>query len=73
MAETKSLPENVNLEQYKKQAKDLAENHGDKIEDVVDKVADIANDKTGGKYSGQIETGTEKAKDFVEGLTDDDS
>jgi hypothetical protein len=57
---------------FKKQAEDLAEEHGDKIEDAIDKVADIADDKTGGKYSDQIESGAEKAKDVVEGLAGDD-
>lgn len=60
------------FDKLKKKAEDLAEDHGDKIEDAIDKVADIADDKTGGKYSGQIDTGAEKAKDFVEDLGDDD-
>lgn len=60
------------LDKFKKKAEDLAEDHGDKIEDAIDKVADVADEKTGGKYSDKIETGAEKAKDFVEDLGDDD-
>lgn len=59
------------LDKLKKQAKDLAEDHGDKIEGAIDKAADMADDKTGGKYSDKIEMGADKAKDLVEGLADD--
>ncbi len=51
--------------------KDLADEHADQVEDALDKVADVVDDKTGGKYSDQIETGVEKAKEFVG--PDDDS
>lgn len=60
------------LDKFKKKAKDLAEDHGDKVEEGIDKSADFADDKTGGKYSDKIDTGAEKAKDFVEGLGDDE-
>ena len=60
------------LDKIKKTAKDAAEDHGDKIEGAIDKVADIADDKTGGKYSDQIEGGAEKAKGAVEDLGDSD-
>ena len=59
------------LDKFKKQAEDLAEEHGDKIEGAIDKVADIADDKTGGKYSDKIDSGAEKAKDVVEKLGGD--
>ena len=45
--------------------KKLAEDHADKVEGVVDKVADVADDKTGGKYSDAIESGAEAAKGFL--------
>jgi len=60
------------LDKFKSKAEDLAEEHGDKIEDAIDKVADIADDKTGGKYSDKIESGADKAKDVIEGLAGDD-
>ena len=45
--------------------KDLADGHADQVEDAIDKVADVVDDKTGGKYSEQIEKGAEKAKGLV--------
>ncbi len=60
------------LDKFKKQAENLAEEHGDKIEDGIEKVAEIVDDKTGGKHSDKIESGAEKAKDMVEKLGDDD-
>ena len=58
------------FDKFKDKAEDLAAEHGDTIEDAVDKVADIADEKTGGKYSDKIEMGAEKAKDVVEDLAD---
>ena len=34
-------------------------------EDKVDKVADVVDEKTGGKYSDQIDKGAEAVKGFV--------
>ena len=45
--------------------KDLADQHADKVEDALDKVGDLVDDKTGGKYTDQIDKGVEKAKGFV--------
>ena len=52
-------------------AKDLAAENEDAVKEGIDKAADIADDKTGGKYTDQIDDGAEKAKDFVEGLDDE--
>jgi hypothetical protein len=46
-------------------AKKLAEEHADKVEQAIDKVADVVDDKTGGKYADQIDKGAEAAKGFV--------
>jgi hypothetical protein len=51
-------------------AKDLAGEHEEEVDDAIDKAADTADKKTDGKYSDHIDTGAEKAKDFVEGLDD---
>lgn len=53
-------------------AKDLASEHEDKVKDGIDQAADMADEKTEGKYSDQIDQGAEKAKDYVEGLDDED-
>ncbi|OEU85992.1 hypothetical protein DB35_10945 [Streptomyces abyssalis] len=37
--------------------------HSDKISKGIDKAAGMADSKTKGKYSNQIRTGTQKAKD----------
>lgn len=61
------------LDKFKKQASDLAEEHGDKVDGAIDKAAEFVDDKTGGKYSDKIEAGAEKAKDVVDKLDGDPS
>lgn len=56
------------FDDIKHKAEDLAENHGDKIAQGIDKAADLADKKTKGKHSGHIETGATKAKEAVEKL-----
>ena len=52
-------------------AKEQAAAHEDEVAAGIDKAGDVIDDGTGGKYSGQIDQGVEKAKDFVEGLDGD--
>jgi uncharacterized protein YjbJ (UPF0337 family) len=47
---------------------DLAQQHGDKIQHGLDRAAKAVDEKTKGKYSGQIQSGTGKAKDAMERL-----
>ena len=49
---------------------DAVSEHADQAEGVIDKAADLIDDKTGNKHSDQIDSAAEKAKDFVEGLDD---
>ena len=49
-------------------AKTMMSGNKDKMKDGVEKAADMADEKTGGKFSDQIDKGEETAKDFVEGL-----
>ncbi len=51
-------------------AKDLAGDHADAAKDVVDKGAKLADSATGGKATDQIETGADKAKDFIDDQKD---
>ncbi|MFF1360090.1 antitoxin [Streptomyces sp. NPDC058297] len=44
----------------------LAQQHGDKIDQGMDKAAKTADERTKGKYSDQIQTGTGKAKDAMD-------
>lgn len=36
-------------------AKDLASEHGDKLETLVDKAGDVVDDKTGGKHAEHVD------------------
>jgi len=47
--------------------KNLAGQHADKVEGALDKVAEVVDEKTGGKYADQIDKGVEAAKGFVDG------
>jgi hypothetical protein len=50
----------------------LARQHGDKIQQGLDKAAKVVDEKTKGKYSGRIQTGTGKAKDAMDRLAHHD-
>ena len=43
-------------------AKDLIGDNADKVEEGIDKVADLVDEKTGGKYTEQIDGAAEKLK-----------
>ncbi|MGW0119990.1 antitoxin [Streptomyces sp. NPDC003327] len=45
---------------------DLAQQHGDKIDHGLDKAARMVDEKTKGKYSDKIHSGTGKAKDALD-------
>lgn len=47
------------------QAKDLANQHEDKIDGAAEKAGEFASEKTGGKFDDQINQGV----DFVQGQT----
>ncbi|MFZ3567695.1 antitoxin [Streptomyces sp. BH097] len=49
----------------KDKVSDLAQQHGDKIDQGLDKAGRLVDQKTKGKYSDQIRMGTDKAKDAV--------
>lgn len=49
-------------------AKDAAAGQKDAIKGGIDKAADVASEKTGGTYDDHIDTGSEKAKDYVDDL-----
>ena len=50
----------------------LAQQHGDKIQHGLDKAAKVVDEKTKGKYSDKIQTGTGKAKDAMDRLAHHD-
>jgi hypothetical protein len=60
----------------KEKVSDLAQQHGgriDKIEQGLDKAAKLADEKTKGKYSEKIHTGTDKAKSALDRLAHKES
>jgi antitoxin protein of toxin-antitoxin system len=60
----------------KEKVADLAQQHGgkiDKIEQGLDKAAKLADEKTKGKYSDKIQTGTGKAKGALDRLAHKES
>ena len=52
-------------------AEDLVEEHDDSIKGGIDKAAEFADDKTGGKYSEHIETGKDKAHEVIDDLAEE--
>jgi hypothetical protein len=51
-------------------ARALIGKNEEKVDDAIDKAADFADDKTGGKHTDKIEGVADKAKDVVEKLAD---
>ena len=43
----------------------------DKVQDGIEKAADVIDDKTDGKYSDQIDMAEEKVGDVIEGMAED--
>jgi hypothetical protein len=62
------------LDKLRGKASGAVDKHGDKIADGIDKAADVADRKTGGKHTAKIDSGAEKAKDALDKLDgkDDD-
>jgi TRAP-type mannitol/chloroaromatic compound transport system substrate-binding protein len=58
----------VGISDFIDKAKDMMSGNKDKVKDGVEKAADMVDEKTGGKFSDQVDKGEETAKDFVEGL-----
>ncbi|WP_416967488.1 antitoxin [Streptomyces sp. 4F14] len=56
----------------KDKVSDLAQQHGGKIQDGIDKAAKAVDERTKGKYSEKIHTGTDKAKGAVDKLAHKD-
>ncbi|MFF3733697.1 antitoxin [Streptomyces sp. NPDC002476] len=56
------------LKNLKEEAEEIAEEHGDRISDGLEKAGDFIEDRTGGKHSNKIDTAVDKAQDLVEKL-----
>jgi hypothetical protein len=60
------------FDNIKDKAEALVDSQGDKIGEGLDKVGDLVDEKTGGKYGSQIDSGVDKAKDGLDGLDGQD-
>ena len=52
-------------------AKDFAGSHDKESDEALDKAADFANDRTGGGHESQIQSGEQKAENYL-GVEDQD-
>lgn len=50
-------------------AGDLAKQHEDKIEGAIEKVGDVIDEKTGGKYADKVDQAQQAANDQLNKLT----
>ena len=46
-------------------AKEFADEHPDQVDQGMDKAGNFADEKTGGRYSNQIQEGEQRAEDFL--------
>jgi hypothetical protein len=56
----------------KDKVSDLAQQHGDKVSQGLDRAAKVVDEKTKHKYSDKIQTGTGKAKGAMDRLAHKD-
>ena len=54
-----------NVKGLVEKGQELAAENSDKVHDAIDKVADIADDKTGNKYSSHIDKGVDFAQEHT--------
>ena len=55
-------------DQLKEKASGLVDQHGDNIDQGLDKAGEIVDQKTGGKYTDKIATGKTKAREQLDNL-----
>jgi hypothetical protein len=60
------------MSEFMDQAKKLASEHSDQADQGLDKAAEMAGEKTGGKYDSQIQAGEQKVEDYL-GVQDQDN
>ena len=65
-------PEEYTVSDLFDQAKNLLEENADKIEGAVDKLAEVVDEKTGGKHKDRIDKGADQAKNAIKGFVKKD-
>ena len=53
------------MSEFMDKAKKLASEHSDLADEGLDKAADMAEEKTGGKYDSQIQAGEDKVEGYL--------
>lgn len=56
------------FDEIKDKAGELVGGNQDKVDQAIDTVGDLVDDKTGGQYSDKVDMAQEKAKDAARGL-----
>ncbi|MCO5992398.1 antitoxin [Actinoallomurus rhizosphaericola] len=51
---------------FKDKVKDLLGQHGDKVDEAIEKAGDMVDRKTGGKYEHQVDMAQEQARKYAE-------
>ena len=54
------------MDNMKDKAKEAAGQHGDKIDQGMDKAGEMAKEKTGGQHDDKVDEGVERGKEAVE-------
>lgn len=54
------------FDELKDKAKDALGQHGDKVDEGVDRAGGLVDERTGGRHSEQVQQGTEKAKEGLD-------
>ena len=52
-------------------AKDLAQDNAEKLDGVIDKAAEVVDEKTGGKYSDKIDKAADAARKALDDQADE--
>ena len=56
------------LDKLKDKAEEIAEDHGDKISDGLEKAGELLDEKTDGRHGEQIDTAVDKAQELLDRL-----
>ena len=51
-------------------AKDLLSEHGDQVDEGIDKLGDLIDEKTGGEHADKVDMAQEKLKEGLDKLDD---
>ena len=56
------------MDNMKDKAQDAMGEHGDKIDEGMDKAGDAAKEKTGGQHDDKIDSGVERGKQAIDDM-----